>query len=138
MRSVIVVLALAGFLVSSLALRVHYSGDVEPGISKSHWNSSLVNHSSYSVVAGVPVAVFGMVGYAAVGSLAFARRRALTAIFALVGLAYALYLTKIEAQILGVWCIYCVISLGIVVVITFLAFGQLIFSSGPGSATRAI
>ena len=136
MRSIIVVLALAGFLVSSLALRVHYSSDIESTISKSHWNSSLVNHSSYSVVAGVPVAVLGMAGYAAVGLLAFARLRALTAIFALVGLAYALYLTKIEAQILGVWCVYCVISLTIVVVITFLAFGQLIFFSGSGSRTR--
>jgi vitamin-K-epoxide reductase (warfarin-sensitive) len=35
-------------------------------------------------------------------------------VFAVVGLAFSLYLATIEKDILGVWCIYCVISLGII------------------------
>jgi vitamin-K-epoxide reductase (warfarin-sensitive) len=45
-----------------------------------------------------------------------------------IGLAYALYLTNIEAHILRVWCVYCVSSLILIVLITFLAFGELIFA----------
>ena len=40
---------------------------------------------------------------------------------ALVGLAFSLYLARIEAHVLGVWCIYCVISLGDISLITLLA-----------------
>jgi len=136
MRSLILVLALAGVVVSSLSLQAHYSSHAEPAISRSHWNSSLVNHSPYSTVAGIPVAAFGVVGYAAVGLLAFLRRRALTSIFTLFGLAYALYLTKIEAQILNVWCVYSVVSRIVMALITLLTLGQLIFSSRP--ATRGL
>ena len=135
MRSLVLALALAGVAVSCLSLQAHYSNDSGPAISKSHWNSNLVNHSPYSAVAGIPIAAFGVVGYAAVGLLAFFRRRAPTAVFALFGLAYALYLTKIEAHILKVWCVYCVASLIIVVLITLLAFGELIF---PATQARVI
>lgn len=66
MRAFIVTLALAGMIVSSLALRAHYAEDVTSTLSSSHWDSSFVNHSSYSAVAGIPVAALGIVGYAAV------------------------------------------------------------------------
>jgi uncharacterized membrane protein len=39
---------------------------------------------------------------------------------ALVGLAFSLYLAHIEAHVLGVWCIYCVISLGDISLITLI------------------
>ena len=35
-------------------------------------------------------------------------------VFTVVGLAFSLYLATIEKNVLGVWCIYCVISLGII------------------------
>jgi vitamin-K-epoxide reductase (warfarin-sensitive) len=37
---------------------------------------------------------------------------------ALVGLAFSLYLTRIEAYVLEVWCIYCVASLATITLIT--------------------
>jgi uncharacterized membrane protein len=130
MRAFIVTLALAGMIVSSLALRTHYAESTTSTLSSSHWNSSFVNHSSYSAVAGIPVATFGIVGYATVGILAFFRRRTLTSVFSLFGLAYPLYLTDIEAHRLNMWCVYCVCSLAFVTLITMLAFGQLIFGQG--------
>lgn len=127
MRTFIVTLALAGVIVSSLALRAHYTEEVTPPVSGSHWNSGLVNHSSYSAIDGIPIAAFGIIGYATVGVLALFRRRTLTSMFSFFGLAYALYLTDIQAHRLNVWCIYCVCSLIIVTLITLVAFGQFIF-----------
>ena len=53
-------------------------------------------------------------------------RRAVTLSAALIGLAFALYLSHIERDVLMVWCLYCVISLGIVALLTLLSLGWLI------------
>jgi uncharacterized membrane protein len=45
----------------------------------------------------------------------------------LIGMGYALYLAHIEKDVLMVWCLYCVISLGIMVVITLFSLGWLSF-----------
>ena len=127
MRYFIVVLALAGVVLSSITVLIHYSGDGVEAVSKSSWNSAFVNHSSYAVVGGIPVAVLGILGYAGLALLAWFRRRALTAIASMFGLAYALYLTNIEAHVLNVWCAYCLGSLMVIVMITLLSFGQLVF-----------
>jgi vitamin-K-epoxide reductase (warfarin-sensitive) len=134
MRFVIVFLALAGVLVSALALHVHYSNDVQPCDINARWDCGIVNHSRYAVFHGIPVAVFGIVGYTAIGVLALFRRRMLTVILALAGLAYAVYLSNIEAHILGVWCLYCVSSQVIIALITLLAIAALIF----GQRARAV
>ena len=128
MRYLIIVLALAGIVVSAITLGIHYSADLPVANSKSHWNSTAVNHSSYSVVAGVPVSVLGIIEYALLGLLAYFRRRALTVVASMFGLAYAIYLTNIQAHILNLWCVYCLCSLVFMVLITLLAFGQLIFN----------
>ena len=49
-----------------------------------------------------------------------ARQRAVLTIAAAVGLAFALYLAHIERDVIGVWCLYCVISLAIIALITLL------------------
>ena len=90
MRYFIVVFALAGMILSSITLGIHYSGDGHEVVSKSSWNSEFVNHSSYAVVGGIPVAVFGIVGYTVLALLTWHRRKTLTVIAALLGLAFAL------------------------------------------------
>lgn len=132
MRYVIAVLAICGIAVSFLALAGHYATPVQPiDVVHSHWNSAYVNQSPYAEVHGIPVAVLGIAGYSLLVTLALLRRRALTVVFAGIGLAYALYLTDIEAHVLGVWCVYCVSSLVLIVLITFLAFGALVFDPTP-------
>jgi uncharacterized membrane protein len=79
-----------------------------------------VNHSSYSVAFGIPVAAIGIAGYLLLGILALARRRLLLLLAALIGLAFALHLSGVERDILSVWCLYCVISQGIIALITLL------------------
>ena len=121
MRYLIAALALVGVIVSVLAFRIHYSNDVQPCDINARWDCGIVNHSPYAVLAGIPVAILGIVGYLLMGALAWRRAYAAVLAAALVGLAFSLYLARIEAHVLGVWCIYCVISLGDISLITLLA-----------------
>ena len=102
MRYLIAFLALAGIVVSILALRVHYSTDVQPCDINAHWDCGIVNHSRYAEIHHIPVAAIGIAGYLALGILAYMRRRSLTLLASFIGLAYALYLTNIEAHKLEV------------------------------------
>ena len=85
-----------------------------------------MNRSEYSTISGIPVAGIGVAGYAALFVLAtFLRTRSETPTrllaASLAGLAFALYLTYIEAYELTTWCILCLISLGLISLISFLA-----------------
>lgn len=120
MRYIIAILAVAGLVVSYLALRVHYSNDLQPCDINEHWDCGVVNHSPYAMIGPVPVAALGIAGYALIGVLALLRRRALTTAASAVGFAFALYLSHIEKDVLMVWCLYCVISQSIVLLLTLL------------------
>jgi uncharacterized membrane protein len=123
MRYLIAILALAGVVVSALALHVHYCTDTQPCSINEKWDCGIVNHSPYAEIEGVPVSVIGIAGYLALAGLAFWRQRALVFLAALVGLGFALRLTFIEEYVLQVWCLYCVISQVVIAVITFLGLG---------------
>ena len=137
MRWILVVLCVVGIAASSLALREHYREDSSPCSINERWDCGIVNHSPYAVFLGVPVAVIGIVGYLLLGALAFKRAYRLTLLAALPGLAFSLYLAHIERDLLGVWCIYCVISLGVISLLTLLALGTMIASS-MGRARKAL
>lgn len=121
MRWFIASLAMLGLIVSILAFRVHYSNDVQPCDINSHWDCGVVNHSRYAELLHVPVAAIGIAGYLALALVALARRRGLTLAASVAGLAFALYLSSIEAYRLEVWCLYCVISQVTIALITLLA-----------------
>ena len=122
MRYLIVVLAVAGIIVSSLALKVHYDDPgKEPCSINDKWDCGVVNHSPYAMVQGVPVAAIGIAGYLLIAILGFLRRRGWLLVMALIGLSFALYLTRIEVRILEVWCLYCVISQGIIALLALLS-----------------
>jgi vitamin-K-epoxide reductase (warfarin-sensitive) len=129
MRYVLVLLATLGIVVSALALREHYrtEGDAPCSINE-RWDCGIVNHSPYAMLAGIPVAILGMAGYLLMGALAWRRSWRFLLATALAGLAFSLYLARIEAHVLGVWCIYCVISLGDISLITLLALGATVAS----------
>lgn len=120
MRYIIAVLAIAGAVVSGLALQVHYTVGTTPCSINEKWDCGIVNHSPYSMIEGIPVALIGIIGYLVLAWLSFARQRAVVLLASLAGLGYALYLAHIERDVLGVWCLYCVISLAIIAVIPFL------------------
>ena len=125
MRYVIAFLALAGVVVSVLALQVHYSTATEPCSINERWDCGIVNHSPFAEFEHTPVAAIGIAGYLALGGLALARMRFLLVVLAFVGFDFALYLTFIEKHVLQVWCLYCVTSQGIIALITLLSLGWL-------------
>lgn len=139
MRYVLIVLAAVGILVSALALREHYRTDSSPCSINERWDCGIVNHSPYAMLAGIPVAILGMAGYLLIGAMAARRAYRLLTALAIIGLAFSLYLAHIEAHVLGVWCIYCVISLGDISLITLLALGSTIASTlhRPAAVPRA-
>ena len=126
MRYLVALLAIAGIIVSGLALRVHYSTRTQPCSINEKWDCGIVNHSPYAEIRGVPVATIGIAGYVLIGVLALMRRRAFLLLASLAGMAFALYLTNIEAKVLGVWCLYCVISQAVIAAITLLAGGWVV------------
>jgi vitamin-K-epoxide reductase (warfarin-sensitive) len=118
MRFLIAFLALIGVVVASLALQVHYSNGTEPCSINEKWDCGNVNHSEYAEIFHIPVAAIGIAGYLVLGGLALVRRRTVVAVLACLGLAFSLYLTNIERTILEVYCLYCVISLAVIALIT--------------------
>jgi uncharacterized membrane protein len=117
-RRAIAGLALLGLAISAYLTWVHYA-DVEPictGIS----DCERVQTSDYAELAGIPVAVIGVVGYAAVlVSLRF--RVELTALLAYVAVGFSAYLTWAELFEIDAICQWCVASAAITVVIAVLA-----------------
>jgi vitamin-K-epoxide reductase (warfarin-sensitive) len=126
MRWVLIILAVAGIIASSLALREHYRTDASPCSINERWDCGIVNHSPYAMLFGIPVAVIGIAGYLALGALAFMKAYRVGLMAAFGGLGFALYLAHIESTVLGVWCIYCVMSLGIISLMSLLLLGTVI------------
>jgi vitamin-K-epoxide reductase (warfarin-sensitive) len=126
MRFVLALLAVVGIAASALALREHYRTDTSPCSINEKWDCGIVNHSPYAVLWGVPVATIGIAGYLLLGILALKRWYGILLPVSLAGLAFSLYLAHIEAHLLGVWCIYCVASLGVISAISLLVLGTVL------------
>lgn len=127
MMIAIALFSVAGIAVSSVSLYHHY-GTSETSFCNfgTYFNCDVVNRSVYSSIGGIPVALIGILGYAALFALATVyRKKAETPVMLLLaslcGLGFALYLTYIEKFILAVWCILCLSSLGIILAITALS-----------------
>jgi uncharacterized membrane protein len=123
----IAVLSLAGVIVSAVSLERHYAKSATAFCDFSQkFSCDIVNRSEYSTVEGIPVAGIGVAGYGLLLVLAtFWKSRAETPNrvlgAAVGGLAFALYLTYIEAYQLTTWCILCLISLSLIFLISLIA-----------------
>ena len=133
MRWILILLAVVGIASSALALREHYRTDTSPCSINERWDCGIVNHSPYSVLAGIPVAVIGIAGYLLLAALAFQRAYRLMLVPVLAALAFSLYLARIEQHVLGVWCIYCVISLGVISLLTLLVLAKVLVDAVKGA-----
>ena len=123
----IAALALAGVIVSAVSLQRHYAKSATQFCDFSQkFSCDVVNRSEYSTLIGIPVAGIGVAGYAVLFLLStFWKSRQDTPNrlmgAALAGLAFALYLTYVEAYKLETWCILCLISLLLISLISVLA-----------------
>jgi len=123
----VAILAVCGIVISSVSLQHHYATSKTAFCDIGEmFNCDVVNRSEYSSILGIPVALIGMLGFAALAGLATVyrdRREAPALLFggAAAGLAFALYLTYVEGHILGVWCILCLSSLTLIALTTVIS-----------------
>jgi uncharacterized membrane protein len=111
-------LALLGIGISIYLTYVHYAG-IEP-VCSSISNCERVQSSEYADLLGIPVAVLGIAGYAAIlGSLRM--RVEVTALLAYLALAFSAYLTWAEVFKIEAICQWCVASAIITLLIAVLA-----------------
>ena len=127
----IAMFAVLGIAVSSVSLDHHFrkskTSYCDFGQS---FNCDIVNRSEYSTIAGIPVALIGILGYAALLAFAtFYREKAETpailVLCSVAGLGFALYLTYVEKFVLYTWCILCLSSLAFIFAITVLSMSLL-------------
>jgi uncharacterized membrane protein len=125
--TLIAVLAVVGIAVSSFSLQHHYAKSKTSYCDFGEsFNCDLVNRSQYSSVAGIPVALIGIAGYATLLALATlyrdkAETPGMLLLASSVGLAFALYLTYVEGFVLEAWCILCLTSMTTIFLITLLS-----------------
>ncbi|HUD65521.1 MAG TPA: vitamin K epoxide reductase family protein [Candidatus Sulfotelmatobacter sp.] len=125
--ALIAALSLAGVIDSAISLERHYAKSATQFCDFSQrFSCDIVNRSEYSSIIGIPVAGIGVAGYGVLLALATLLRtrpqtpnRLLGA--AIAGLAFALYLTYVEAYVLETWCILCLLSLVFISLISLLA-----------------
>jgi uncharacterized membrane protein len=119
LRQVAIVLALIGLGVAAYLTYVHYDG-IQP-VCGLGGDCEKVQTSEWADLAGVPVALLGLIGYAAIlASLFVEREEALVAgaLVALVGFGFSAYLTYRELFSIDAICPWCVAS---AVIMTLLA-----------------
>jgi uncharacterized membrane protein len=131
MKYLVALLAVAGIVVASMALHVHYMdpGQAPPCAVTEKFDCGAVNHSRFAVFPPrtfdedpkgghhIPVATLGIVGYALIALFALTGYWWLAFQASLIGFLFAAFLSYLEAYVLEKWCIYCLWSQGIVTAI---------------------
>lgn len=128
-----VALTIVGLAVSIYMTIYKLSGN--DGMCLGSGDCSTVNASVFSEVNGIPVAVFGIVGYAAIlivhyfeDKMQFLRRNGTMLIFgmSLTGFLFTLWLIYIELAVLKAICPFCVTSQAAMTLIFIVAVTRLI------------
>lgn len=142
-RQVIAVLALAGLFVAVYLYlyKIGVYGELKCGSG----GCETVQASTYALLLGQPVALYGVLGYAALFAVSvvglqprFAARRwptTLLAVMATLGFAFTVYLTALELLVIHAWCRWCVGSAVIMTLIWLVALPAALNSLRPRTAS---
>jgi uncharacterized membrane protein len=131
LRLAVLVLALAGLAIAAYLTYVHYA-ELEP-VCGLGGDCERVQTSDYADVAGIPVALLGLIGYALILASLFVPGElgvVACATFALVGFGFSAYLTYREIVTIDAICTWCVAS---AVVMTALAVTTCLRVVGAGA-----
>jgi uncharacterized membrane protein len=138
LRATLIVLAAIGMCWAAYLTYVHYSG-AAPICSLKGDPCAAVQKSRYSELAGVPVALIGLIGYFAIlGSLLVSdgeRGRFATTALTLGGFGFSAYLTYREVFTLHKICEDCVASAVIMTILMCLSVWR--FLRGDGKLPAA-
>jgi uncharacterized membrane protein len=127
-------LAIAGYLTY-----VHYAG-VSPVCEIAH-GCEKVQTSQWAKLAGIPVALLGLLGYAGILAALVARgEAALTAAagLALVGAGFSAYLTYREVFTIDAICIWCVASAVLMAALAVITVARLLRATAPPAKSAAL
>jgi uncharacterized membrane protein len=116
-------LALLGIAIAGYLTYVHYAG-VKPVCVSGGGGCERVQASSYSELAGIPVALLGLIGYLGILASLFVRGEAgltLGVILTLIGLGFSGYLTYRELFTIDAICQWCVASAIVMTALAVLA-----------------
>ena len=111
LRLVAIVLSVAGLAVAAYLTYIHYEG-IRP-VCGLGGDCEKVQTSEWADLAGVPVAVLGLVGYVLILASLFVRSEnglMAGALFAVTGFGFSLYLTYRELFSIDAICQWCVTS----------------------------
>jgi uncharacterized membrane protein len=132
LRGVAIVLSLLGIGVAGYLTYVHYA-ELSPVCVGGGGGCAKVQASDQSELLGVPVALLGLLGYAALlAALALDRREA-AALVAMTGAGFSGWLTYVEVEILEAICVWCVASAVCMGVLAVLSAVRLVAAPGAGS-----
>jgi uncharacterized membrane protein len=131
-RAASIVVAVIGLGIALYLTVVHYAGEA-PVCAIAH-GCATVQKSDYAMLAGIPVAVLGALGY--IGILATLIRddensRTAAAFLSIVGLGFSGWLTYVEVVKLDAICIWCVGSAICMTILTALTVSRALTVSGP-------
>ena len=136
LRRVVAFVATLGVGVATY-ITIADSGGGAPTCLAGGGGCETVANSSYSHIAGINVAVFGIVGYLAILTTAFfANDLARFAGFALAlgGFGFSLYLTYLEVFTIEAICQWCVASAVLMTILFLLNASRLVGYAGTGGA----
>ena len=127
-----IVVAVIGLGIATYLTVVHYAGEA-PVCAIAH-GCAAVQKSDYAKLAGIPVAVLGVIGY--VGILAALIRddenaRTAAVFLSLVGLGFSGWLTYVEIVKLDAICIWCVASAICMTILAALNVSRVLTASPP-------
>ena len=129
LRLVAIVLATIGLCVAAYLTYIHYEG-IKP-VCGLGGNCEKVQSSEWSKLAGIPVAVLGLIGYVAIlATLFIEREEALIAgaLFSLAGFGFSAYLTYRELFSIDAICQWCVASAVIMTLLAIVTTARLLLA----------
>ena len=141
LRITLIVLATIGVALASYLTYLHYSGTEVPCSIKGN-PCEQVQHSQYSLLAGIPVALIGLIGYIAILGTLLVREtetsRFATAAITLGGFGFSAYLTFREVFTLEKICEWCVGSAILMTIMMLLSLWRFLLPGAPvGPASGA-
>jgi uncharacterized membrane protein len=133
LRITLLVLAVIGLGIASYLTYVHYAG-IKPACTAGE-SCTKVQTSVYSKLAGVPVALIGLLGYVAIVAALLApegeNARLATMALTLVGFGFSAYLTYRELFSIHAICEWCASSAVIMTVLVCLSVWRFLRGASP-------
>jgi uncharacterized membrane protein len=137
-RRAVGAVALVGIGIAAYLTYVRYTGGT---VACTTGGCELVQGSRYAEVAGVPVALIGLIGYVLIfgstllpGELGAAIGLALT----VSGFAFAMYLLYVQAALIEAYCHWCLASDGVMTALLVLAVLRLRAAIRTASGTAEV